>query len=125
MIQTEKEYRDTCRAMDMIIAKGTELGDMELLSNAEKNEYIRLSALVREWEKVHYPLPIAPNQLIAEIQERMTERNLKQRDTARLLGIDEARMSEILRGKRAISMKLAKVIRKELNVSAETIIEYA
>jgi transcriptional regulator with XRE-family HTH domain len=65
------------------------------------------------------------NQLITEIQERMTERKLKQRDTARLLGIDEARMSEILRGKRSISMKLAKVIRKELNVSADTIIEYA
>ena len=124
-IKTEKEYRSICAAMDILIEKGTKLGDMELLTSDEKNDYMRLSAIVRQWEKVHYPYPIAINPLIAQIQERMAERNLKQRDTARLLGIDEARMSEILRGKKSIGMRLAKNLRKCLQIDADIILEFA
>lgn len=98
-IKTEREYKILCAAMDELINKGTQLGDMELLPEADKNEYVRLSAMVRTWEKTHYPHPIPVNPLIAQIQERMAEKNLKQKDTALLLGIDEARMSEILREK--------------------------
>ena len=124
-IKTEKEYRSICATMDILIEKGTKLGDMELLTNDEKNEYIRLSAIVRQWEKVHYPYPIPINPLIAQIQERMAERNLKQRDTARLLGIDEARMSEILCGKKPIGMRLAKNLRKWLQIDADIILDFA
>jgi HTH-type transcriptional regulator/antitoxin HigA len=124
-IKTEKEYRDICSQMDIIIDKGTRYGDMELLPEIDKNEYMRLSAMVRNWEKTHYPHPIPVNPLIAKIQERMAEQNLKQKDTAILLGIDEARMSEILRGKRAISMRLAKSLRKNLQIEADMLLDFA
>ena len=124
-IKTEKEYRSICAAMDMLIDKGTRLGDMELLTDADKNEYVRLSTMVRIWEKVNYPHPIPANPLIARIQERMAEQNLKQKDTAILLGIDEARMSEILHGKRAISMRLAKSLRKNLHIEADILLDFA
>ena len=124
-IQSEKEYRSICQAMDLILAKGTKIGDMELLPNEDKTEYIRLSTLIRVWEKNHYPHPIPVNPLIAQIQERMTERNLKQRDTAILLGIDEARMSELLRGKKSIGMKLAKNLRTNLQINADIILDFA
>ena len=124
-IKTEKEYRTICAAMDLLIHKGTRLGNLELLSDADKNEYVRLSAMVRTWEKVNYPHPIPANPLIARIQERMAEQNLKQKDTAILLGIDEARMSEILRGKRAISMRVAKSLRKNLHIEADILLDFA
>jgi len=124
-IKTEKEYRNICATMDLLIDKGTRLGNLELLPDADKNEYVRLSAMVRTWEKVNYPHPIPANPLIARIQERMAEQNLKQKDTAILLGIDEARMSEILRGKRAISMRLAKSLRKNLHIEADILLDFA
>jgi len=64
-ITNEKEYRTICRQMNVIIDKGTELGDMELLSEADKNEYIRLSEMVRQWESIHYPFPIVVNPSVA------------------------------------------------------------
>jgi len=70
-IKTEKDYRNICSSMDLLIDKGTQLGDMELLSDMEKNEYVRLSALARNWKKIHYPHPIPANPLIARIQERI------------------------------------------------------
>jgi HTH-type transcriptional regulator / antitoxin HigA len=125
IIKTEKEYRKVCEGIDLIIAKGTVLGDMGLLTVEDKNEYLRLSTMVRSWEKTHYPHPIPINPLIAQIQERMAERNLKQREAANLLGIDEARMSEILRGKKAIGMKLAKNLREIFQIDADTILDFA
>ena len=124
-IKTENEYRSVCAKIDLLIDKGTKMGDMELLSDTDKNEYVKLSAMIRTWEKAHYPHPIPVNPLIARIQERMTEKNLKQRETAALLGIDEARMSEILRGKRSISMRMAKSLRKNLNIEADILIDFA
>jgi HTH-type transcriptional regulator/antitoxin HigA len=124
-IKTEKEYRNICATMDLLIDKGTRLGNLELLPDADKNEYVRLSAIVRTWEKVNYPHPIPANPLIARIQERMAEQNLKQKDTAILLGIDEARMSEILRGKRAINMRLAKSLHKNLHIEADILLDFA
>jgi len=64
-IKTEKEYRSVCTSIDLLIDKGTLLGDMELLPDEDKNEYMRLSAMIRGWEKVHYPHPIPKNPLIA------------------------------------------------------------
>jgi HTH-type transcriptional regulator/antitoxin HigA len=124
-INTEIEYRNICAKIDLLIDKGTKMGDMELLSDNDKNEYVKLSTMIRTWEKVHYPHPIPANPLIARIQERMTEKNLKQRETAALLGIDEARMSEILRGKKSISMRMAKSLRKNLNIEADILIDFA
>lgn len=124
-IKTEKEYRDICAEMDLLINKGTRMGNMELLPEADKNEYVRLSTLIRAWEKINYPHPIPANPLIARIQERMAEQNLKQKDAAILLGIDEARMSEILHGKRSISMRLAKTLHKKLQIEANILIDFA
>lgn len=124
-ITTEAEYRSLCAAMDQIIDKGTILGDMEALSQEDKDEYMRLSLLVREWEKIHYSFPLTVNPLIKTIQDRMAELNLKQRDTAALLGINESRMSDILKGKRSISMRIAKRLRKELDIPGDLIIDFA
>ena len=57
-ITTEKEYRNVCQQMNIIISKVTELGDMELLTEYDKSEYIHLSEMVRKWENLHYPFPI-------------------------------------------------------------------
>lgn len=56
-INNEKEYQDYRANMEIIIAKGTKLGDMELLSEEDKAEYISLSRAVAEYEAAYHPLP--------------------------------------------------------------------
>ena len=56
-IKDEKEYQVYRANMENIITKGTKLGDMELLPEEDKNEYIRLSRAVAEYEAVCHPLP--------------------------------------------------------------------
>ena len=124
-ITNEKEYRDICQQMNIIIGKGTELGDMELLPEADKNEYIRLSEMVRKWESVHYPFPIVVNPLVANIRNKMEEMNLTQKSVANMIGINEARLSEIMRGKRRININIAKQLNARLHIPADTILEFA
>jgi antitoxin component HigA of HigAB toxin-antitoxin module len=124
-ITNEKEYRDICQQMNIIIGKGTELGDMEFLPETDKNEYIRLSEMVRKWESVHYSFPIAINPLAANIRSKMEEMNLTQKGLANIIGINEARLSEIMRGKRRININIAKKLNTSLHIPADTILELA
>lgn len=58
-----------------------------------------------------------------KIEERMSALNLKQRDTAKLLGISEGRMSELLSGKRRVSIRIAKRLRDSLNINSDFILD--
>ena len=124
-ITDEKEYKDICRQMNVIIDRGTELGDMELLPETDKNEYIRLSGMVHKWESVHYSFPIVVNPLVANIRSKMEEMNLTQKGVANIIGINEARFSEIMRGKRRININIAKRLNAQLHIPADTILEFA
>ena len=124
-ITNEKGYRDICQQMNIIIGKGTELGDMELLPETEKNEYIRLSEMARKWESVYYPFPIVVNPLVANIRNKMEEMNLTQKSVANIIGINEARLSEIMRGKRRININIAKHLNTRLHIPADLILKFA
>jgi HTH-type transcriptional regulator / antitoxin HigA len=83
-IKTEKEFRAYQADMESIIAKGTSLGDMELLSEEDKAKYIALSQAINEWESAYHPLPGKVSTLITDaIKARMEANNLKQKEAAK------------------------------------------
>jgi len=59
------------------------------------------------------------------IELRMYQRKLKQKDVAKILGTTPSRISEILNGKRGLTMDLAKGLYKNLNIDAEIILQNA
>ena|SRR5659263_412814 len=112
------------KALELITKRGTDLGDMDLLSDIEKAEYSLLANKIHEWEKVNYPLPVGVSPVItAMVKEKLLELNLKQRDAASLLGISEARMSDLLKGKRGINIRLARKLRDGLGIPADFILD--
>lgn len=56
------------------------------------------------------------------IELRIFQRKLKQKDVAEILGTTPSRISEILNGKRGITIELAKGLYKKLNISPELIL---
>lgn len=56
------------------------------------------------------------------IELRMYQRKLKRKDVAEILGTTPSRISEILNGKRGITIELAKGLYKKLNISPELIL---
>ena len=55
----------------------------------------------------------------------MEKRHLKQRQTAELLDVKESTFSQIMTGKRPVSMRMAKRLYKELNIDPALILEYS
>jgi len=63
--------------------------------------------------------------LIRNIEDEMYSRNIKQKELAVMLGINEPALSQIMGGKRSVSMRTAKRLHKYLNIDAKVLIEYA
>lgn len=125
-IKNEKEYQDYRANMEIIIAKGTKLGDMELLTEEDKNEYIQLSRAVAEYEAAYHPLPGKVSTLLTDtIREKMEEKGINQKQAAKLLGISESRVSDLLNGRRKINFNIAKRLRDCFGIPADFIFDYA
>ena len=62
IIKNEIQYRDFEYQVELLIKKGTELGDMELLSDDDKVKFVELSRAVDEYGRKNYPLPSEKSQ---------------------------------------------------------------
>ena len=121
-IKNEKEFRDYRANLDILIAKGTKLGDMELLSDEDKQECIQLSRAIAEYEAAYHLLPGKVSTLLTDtIREKMEEKGVNQKQAAKLLGISESRFSDLLNGKRKLNLNIAKRLRDNFGISADFI----
>lgn len=69
-------------------------------------------------------MPFTPKTLVEMIEFKMFELKLKQRDLAKLLGVTENRISEVLNGKRKINLDLAKKLYTKLSVDPQFILTH-
>lgn len=124
-IQTEADYRQVQAEVETYLQKATQGGGFASLSEEDDRELLRLSHLMKAYEEEHFPMPSQPRTLTGMIELRMFERKLKQKDLAELLGVETPRVSELLRGKRRVSIDMARQLYKKLGIPAEFILEHA
>lgn len=113
VIKTEHEYEDALeRAYDLMqmdLAEGsTELDELEAIS-----------LFIEHYEDKHYP--IAPPTPIEAITFRLEQLGKEKSELARILGT-RARQSEILSGKRKLSLEMIRKLHAILGIPAESLI---
>ena len=112
-LTTRQEYDETKAIVEALIAEATE---KEMLEPEMDNEYTRqiseLSKQMAQYEDEYTDiLPLREkNPLIRSIEDYFYARNMKQKEGARYLGINESVFSQILSGKRRITMPIAKLM---------------
>lgn len=122
-IRNEKEYKTYEARVEKLIERGTELGDMELLSPEEKTEFTMLSEALDEYGRAYHPLPGRMSTLLTDaILNQVKERNLKQKDAARMIGISATTFSDLLHGRRPLSFDIARNLYKVLGVPADVVL---
>ncbi|MEX0778526.1 MAG: helix-turn-helix domain-containing protein [Balneolales bacterium] len=111
-IHTEQDYKKALARIEEIFdaSPGTSEGD----------ELEILGILVEQFEKEHFPIDF-PKPVDA-IKFRMDQLGLSQKDFAKLLG-SRSRASEILAGKRALSLRQIKLITKRLEIPADILLD--
>lgn len=110
-LHTEIDYLQALSRIDQLIdaGRGTEDGD----------ELEVLSILVEDYEQRHFP--ITSTDPIDAILFRMDQMGLNQTDLAKIIG-SRSRASEIMTGKRSLSLRMIRVLHDKLNIPAETLI---
>lgn len=89
------------------------------LGSPEGDELDILATLVVAYEKEHYPLP--PPDPIAAILFRMEQQELTRRDLEPFIG-SRARVSEVLSGKRSLTLPMIRRLSAGLKIPADILI---
>lgn len=127
-LTTRKQYDDVKARVEQLIQEATEKG---LLESDMDNDYTReialLSQQMADYEDEYLNiLPLRQKSpLIACIEDYFYTHGMKQKDGARLLGVNESQFSQIMSGRRKISMSFAKRLRSKLGIDANLILDYA
>ena len=123
IIKNEKEYKDYEARAEALIQHGTEIGDMELLSEEEKAEFSRLSEALDEYGSAYHPLPGQMSTLLTDaILTQVKEKGLKQKEAAQMIGISSTMFSDLIHGRRSLSFEVARKIHKVLGVPADVVL---
>ena len=127
-LTTRKQYDETKARVEQLIAEATEKSMLEPdMDNAYTQEIALLSGRMADYEDEY--LNIIPlrqkSPLIATIEEYFYAHGMRQKDGARLLGVNESQFSQIMSGRRRISMSFAKRLRSKMGIDADLILEYA
>ena len=127
-LTTRKEYDEIKAKVEALIAEATDKG---MLEPEMDNEYTRqisdLSKLMAQYEAEYMDiLPLREKRpRIRSIEDYFYAPNMKQKEGAQYLGINESVFSQILSGKRRITMPIAKRLHSKLGINADMILKYA
>ncbi len=116
IIKTEQEYNEACARIYSLIHSSEEHIEP---NSTEGEEFELLSLLVEKYEHEFYPID-APDPLEA-IRFRMEQMNLKQTDIAPIFG-GKTRVSEVLNGKRSLTLKMIVLLHDYLGIPFESLI---
>ncbi len=110
-IRTEDDYDEAIELLEQLIdvPKGT----------PEADQLDILSVLIHEYEREHYPVPLPTP--TAAIKFRMEQGELKQKDLIPYIG-SGAKVSEVLSGKRQLTLKMIRSLHAGLGIPLESLI---
>ena len=112
-IKTEDQY-------DRSLARVYDLMQTDIMENSpDSDEFEVLTMLIEAYEKEHYPIP-PPNPLEA-IKFRLDQMGLSEKELGQILGY-RSRKSEILSGKRKLSLTMIRKLNEVLHIPAEVLI---
>jgi HTH-type transcriptional regulator / antitoxin HigA len=116
-ITNEEEFDAASEIIDSLIDADLIEDPIERKKALDILEAVTILAV--EYEKKHYPIP-EPNPIEA-IRECMEQLNLSQKDVAKYFG-GENRVSEILSGKRQLTVNIIRNLNKYLHIPANTLL---
>ena len=113
-IKTEDQYNEALAHIYELMQ-----GDIKP-DSVESDELEILTLLIKEFETEHYPIP-SPNPIDA-IKFRLDQMGLSEKGLGEILGY-RSRKSEILSGKRKLSLAMIRKLNAVLNIPAEISIQ--
>ena len=116
-IKSEAAYRAAMNRIEELLPL---VNDNTPVDDPNYLELDMLSDMVEEYEDIHYP--IGKPTLIDIIKLRLYEMGITQSKLVEMLGLSNARVSEILNGKSEPSLKIGRELSRQLNIDPEIVL---
>jgi HTH-type transcriptional regulator / antitoxin HigA len=113
-IKNNAQYESALSRIYLLMQKDLKVNSLE------SDELEILSVLVKEYENVHFPMP-KPKPLEA-IKFRLEQKGMTEGELSEILG-HRSRKSEILSGKRKLSLTMIRKLNEVLHIPAEILIQ--
>jgi HTH-type transcriptional regulator / antitoxin HigA len=112
-IRTEAQY-------EAALAKAYRLMQKPLKAGSKESDELEiLSMLIERYEVLQYPVP--PPHPIEAIKFRMEQQGMKPSELSAILGY-RSRASEILNGKRKLTIEMIRKLHEKLNIPLESLV---
>jgi HTH-type transcriptional regulator/antitoxin HigA len=118
-IASRGEYNAAMKKIDALMKVGE-----KNMTDDQAAELRTLAVAANAYEKSIYEIP-APQTLEGLIELKMYERQLKQKDLAKLMGIRESKLSEIMNHKRPVDVAFLKAAHEQLGIDGNVLLRYA
>jgi HTH-type transcriptional regulator / antitoxin HigA len=110
-IKTKRDYQSALKRVEELWGAKD--------NTPEGDEFEVLFTLVESYEEKHYPIP--PPHPLESIKFRIEQGQIEDKELTKILG-GRSRKSEILSGKRKLSLNMIRALHQKLKIPAETLI---
>ena len=127
-LKTREQYDEVKAKVELLIAEATQKGMLEPdMNNSYTQEIAELSKQMADYEDEYLNILQLRQKspLITVIEDYFFAHGMRQKDGAQLLGVNESQFSQIMSGRRRISMSFAKRLHSKMGIDANLILEYA
>ena len=114
IIKTERDYKEALSVLERLIMVNPRSG------SKEADQLQLLAALIEDYERYNFPSSL-PNPIEA-IRFRMEQQGLKPIDLEPFIG-SRGRVSEVLSGKRSLTLKMIRALESGLGIPAKVLIQ--
>ena len=122
---TKELYESYKKRNDVLLNQICQFEDENEIPKELREQYVEVSNALIQYENAYHPLPGHVSSLITDaIKQEMQERHLKQKNLAKLLGLSDSRVSDLMKGKRALNLNIVKKLHSELNIPADFLLAY-
>jgi HTH-type transcriptional regulator/antitoxin HigA len=113
VIKSEEQYQEYLTWVD-------ELFDKQVKPDTKEGEMLQVAlVLIKQYEDANYPVPM-PDPIEA-IKSKMKDAGLRNKDLVGKVG-SKGYISSILSGRKPLTLELAKLFHRELNIPAEVLL---
>jgi HTH-type transcriptional regulator/antitoxin HigA len=120
-ILSKNDFEIAEKRMNEILNSATQKGGFDFLTTKETEELEEFTQIVKRYEDANFIIE-TPQTVPELIAFKMFEKNLKQKDIAKMLDTTDTKLSEIMHNKRKPSISFLKALNQVLGIDGNLLL---
>ena len=120
-ILSKNDFELAEKQMNDLLNIATIKGGFDFLTESETSDLERVTQIVKQYEEANFIIE-TPQTVQELIAFKMFEKNLKQKEIAKLLDITDTKLSEIMHHKRKASISFLKALHQVLEIDGNVLL---